>query len=265
MLPRWDPARLQQKIPFNLALVGGRKQGKSCAVSDLVLRMKGQFDLVIAFIGSAACNPVIHQIMVEHFDPRFFFSEWNTALLAQLLRQQEDLGEKKRSILILVDDVILSGQASEQLCHLCMRGRHFGISMIMCAVSYTTLPKKCRRSLDALLVYSLPMAGDMKVMTWEYATRNSMAEHVLRNLNDHECLVLETLQKQQQLFIWKADLLTLERTSSSPGHGISKTAPSSGSPSGRRTVRSQTGTGAPQNCTKSSVRVDETAVRTRVV
>ena len=98
MLPRWDPARLQQKIPFNLALVGGRKQGKSCAVSDLVLRMKGQFDLVIAFIGSAACNPVIHQIMVEHFDPRFFFSEWNTALLAQLLRQQEDLGEKKRSI-----------------------------------------------------------------------------------------------------------------------------------------------------------------------
>ena len=127
--------------------------------------MKGQFDLVIAFIGSAACNPVIHQIMVEHFDPRFFFSEWNTALLAQLLRQQEDLGEKKRSILILVDDVILSGQASEQLCHLCMRGRHFGISMIMCAVSYTTLPKKCRRSLDALLVYSLPMAGDMKVMT----------------------------------------------------------------------------------------------------
>lgn len=234
-------------------------------MSDLVLRMKGKFDLVVAFIGSAACNPVIHQIMVEHFDPRFFFSEWNTALIAQLLRQQEDLGENKRSILILVDDVILTGQASEQMCHLCMRGRHFGISMIMCAVSYTTLPKKCRRSLDVLLVYSLPMQGDMKVMTWEYATRNSMAEHVLRNLNDHECLVLETLQKQQQLFIWKADLLTLEKKSSSPARAISRTGSSSDSPSARRTAPRQTDTGAPQNRTKSLVRVDETHVRTRVV
>ena len=165
--------------------------------------MRHKFDLIVAFIGSAACNPVIHQIMRESFDPRFFFSEWNLGLLQKMLQQQEDLGPNKRSILVLVDDVILSGQASEQLCHLCRRGRHFGISLIMCAVSYTTLPTKCRRSRDALLVYSLPMAGDMKIMTWEYATRNSMAEHVLRNLNDHECLV------QQQLFIWTADLLTL--------------------------------------------------------
>ena len=33
-----------------------------------------------------------------------------------------------------------------------MRGRHFRISLAMCAVSYTTLPKRARRSLDTLLV-----------------------------------------------------------------------------------------------------------------
>ena len=72
MLPQWDPDRLQQKIPFNLALIGGRRQGKSTAVSDLVMRMRSRFDLIVAFIGSAACNPVIHHIMSESFDPRFF-------------------------------------------------------------------------------------------------------------------------------------------------------------------------------------------------
>ena len=74
-----------------------------------------KFDLVIAFIGSAACNPVIHQLMVEHWDPRFFFSRWDARLIECLLRQQEEAGPDKRNVLILVDDVILTGPAEDQL------------------------------------------------------------------------------------------------------------------------------------------------------
>ena len=238
MLPQWDPCRLAKKIPFNVALVGGRKQGKSTAVSDLVHRMSKKFDLVVAFIGSAACNPVLSEIMNQHFDPRFFFSYWKPQLITKLMEQQEALGSERRSILILVDDIILSGKAEEQLTHLAMRGRHFGISLMMCAVSYTTLPKKARRSLDVLLVYSLPMQGDMKVMTWEFAHKNSMAEHVLRNLGEHEALVLETLQRRQQLFIWKADVLTVEdhQTEELPERAILRTKPCDGSPSAHRTA-----------------------------
>ena len=131
-----------------------------------------------------------------------------------LLEQQEAAGTDKRSILILVDDVVLTGPAEDQLSHMAMRGRHFGISLIMCAVSYTTLPKKARRAMDALLVYSCPMQGDLKILTWEFASHTSMAEHALRNLDDHTALVLETLERRQQLFLWKADLLTVERRSS---------------------------------------------------
>ena len=207
MLPTWDPKRLEKKIPFNLGLVGGRRQGKSTAICDLLWRMRNRFDLVIAFIGSAACNPVLSTILENHFDPRFFFPNWNTDLIDAVLRQQETLGANKRSILLLVDDVVMTSKCEDQCCHIAMRGRHFGISLMMCGVSYTTLPKKARRSLDVLLCFSLPMQGDMKIMTWEYASKNSMAEHVLRNLGEHECLVLETLQKTQQLFIWKADLI----------------------------------------------------------
>ena len=75
MLPAWNPDRLAQKIPFNLGLVGGRKQGKSTAVSSLCQLMRKKFDLVIAFIGSASCNPVLQQQMVENWDPIFFFND----------------------------------------------------------------------------------------------------------------------------------------------------------------------------------------------
>ena len=117
---------------------------------------------------------------------------------------------KKREVLLLVDDVILTSKADEQLAHMGMRGRHFRISLMMCAVSYTSLPKRMRRSLDVLLIYSVPMRGDMQILTYEYCQgRCNVARCCLQSLQDHECLVLETLQKKQQLFMWKADLLEL--------------------------------------------------------
>jgi len=94
-----------------------------------------------------------------------------------------------------------------------LKGRRpvgFRISIMMCAVSYTSLPKRARRSLDTLLVFSCPMKGDEQVLTWEYCHNASMARMALSNLKEYECLVLETLQKKQSLFSWRADLLRLE-------------------------------------------------------
>ena len=77
----------------------------------------------------------------------------------------------------------------------------------MCAVSYTSLPKRSRRSLDTLLVFSCPMKGDMQILTWEYCQNQSMARFAMNSLKDYQCLVLETLEKRQSLFVWRADLL----------------------------------------------------------
>ncbi len=188
--------------------------------------LNNEFDLVICFIGSAACNPCLEYLLNEHWDPRFFFSEWDENLIDKLLRQQEELlaAGKTREVLLLVDDVILNSKADHQLAHMGMRGRHFRISLMMCAVSYTSLPKRMRRSLDVLMVYSVPMRGDMQVLTYEYCQgRVNVARCCLQSLKDHECLVLETLQKKQQLFMWKADLLEVDnRRSKSPDLSESK-------------------------------------------
>ena len=117
VLPTWDPNRLIERKPFNIALVGGRKQGKSTAQQDLIHRMSSEFDLVVCFIGSAACNPFLEHLLRTYWDPRFFFSEWDDRLIEKLLQQQEELLRtgRRRRVLILVDDVILTSSADEQL------------------------------------------------------------------------------------------------------------------------------------------------------
>ena len=211
-MPQWDPTRLTRKIPFNLALCGGRRQGKSTALADLLQRNASKFGLVVAFVGSAACNPVLEELMDTHWDPRFFFSAWNDELVQRLLQQQEELKRKglSRDVLIIIDDVILDGPARNSLENMAMRGRHFRISLACCAVSYVSLPKPVRRSLDCLLLFSCPMSGDLKVLTWEYARRSEMARFALDNLQRYECLVLETLERKQELFNWRANEVTLE-------------------------------------------------------
>jgi hypothetical protein len=138
-----------------------------------------------------------------------------------------------------MDDVILSSKAEDQICHMAMRGRHFNVSLMMCSVSYTTMPKRMRRALDVIMVFSCPMQGDMKILCWEFAHNATMAKFALTHLEEHNCLVLETLERRQKLFIWKANLLTLENEQS-PGHVKLKTAASRDSPSGCRKTRHQT-------------------------
>ena len=183
-------------------------------------------------VGSAACNPVLEALLHEHWDDRFFFPEWDNELMAKLLEQQESIqrGGAKREVLLLIDDVIMGSQAEEQLAHMCMRGRHFRVSVCMCAVSYTSLPKRARRSLDTLLVFSCPMKGDMQILTWEYCQNQQMARFAMNSLKEYQCLVLETLEKKQSLFVWRADLIGMEPESpaseSLPEPAKSETSPS---------------------------------------
>ena len=183
-------------------------------MADLLSRQSSDFDLVICMVGSAACNPQLEGLLDEHWDSRFFFSEWDFPMMEKLLSQQEELlgAGIRREVLIIIDDVILGSKAEDQIAHMAMRGRHFRISLAMCAVSYTSLPKRARRSLDVLLVFSCPMKGDMQCLTYEFCSNHGMARFAMNSLQEYECLVLETLEKKQSLFIWKANVVgTAER------------------------------------------------------
>ena len=213
MLEEWNPDRLTSKLPgANVLLCGIRRGGKSNCCSALIERTKKHFDLVIAFVGSASCNPVLEQQMIENgWDTRFFFSEYKDDLMTKLLQQQQELKKdgRIRRVLVIVDDVILQGKCKDSLANLGIRGRHFFVSIFMCCVSYTTCPKRLRRSLDCLLVFSLPMSGDLQVLTWEFASKVKMARFALDNLQKHQCLVLEKFDSNQKLYVYTAPLLSI--------------------------------------------------------
>ena len=126
--------------------------------------------------------------------------------MVKLMQQQETLklNGVERQVCVLVDDIVLSGRDEDSLAHLCLRGRHFNISVLACAVSYTTLPKRSRRSLDCLFLFSCPMSGDIDVLTKEYCSKTKMARYCLQNLPDWTSLVMETLQKRQRLYHFRA-------------------------------------------------------------
>ena len=195
-------------------------------MADLLSRQCNDFDLVICMVGSAACNPQLEGLLEKYWDERFFFSQWDFEMMSKLLRQQEELlaAGKKREVLIIIDDVISGSKAEDQIAHMAMRGRHFRISLAMCAVSYTSLPKRARRSLDTLLVFSCPMKGDMQCLTYEYCQNYGMARFAMNSLQEYECLVLETLEKKQSLFIWKANVVQTasEERSPSPDPSLSE-------------------------------------------
>ena len=186
--------------------------------------------------------------MERFWDPRFFFSQWDQRLIDKLLEQQEKLKKegRPRDVCILVDDVILTSSAEEQLSHMALRGRHFNISLCMAAVSYTSLPKRVRRSLDILFCYSCSMQGDRKILMWEYANNASMAGFMLKNLEEYQCLVLETCRRSQQLKLWRAGLLSPEdfRRSVCISHAELRRRALNGSPSARQLSSRLEGTNA---------------------
>ena len=131
MLSSWNPNRIIKKIPFNIALCGGRRMGKSTAVADLVFRMRKEFQLMICFVGSAALSG----LMERFWDDRFFFPAWNTEMMETLFKQQEDLKRKKveRKVCILVDDVVMPKTSS----HIWRCGEDISTLVSSCAPSAT--------------------------------------------------------------------------------------------------------------------------------
>ena len=69
-----------------------------------------------------------------------------------------------------------------------------------------------------------------------------MARFAMNSLKDYQCLVLETLEKKQSLFVWKADVIGLE--DEEPANELSQERAKSESGSSPETAAS---TGWPSN------------------
>ena len=66
VLTEWDPERIKDRVPLVLAAVGARRCGKSTSIAHLVYQMFNVFDLIVCFVGSAACSPTLEAMLEAH-------------------------------------------------------------------------------------------------------------------------------------------------------------------------------------------------------
>ena len=223
-MQKWNPGVLQDLRPFVVIMVGNRRQGKSYLCNHLCrgLVRRRQFDLVISFMGSAHCNPQLHEFLDTHGFGAFQFNKWDAALMERLEEQQLALiaEGRERHVLILVDDITMDYNDREQLSHLCIRGRHFFVSVMMLSVSYSNFHKSCRRSCDIICLFSLGCQTDKELMTKEFAHQQHRCEFYMRQVCEKEytCAVLNLNEKKQIVYYYRAP----EKTRAPPCRGSRK-------------------------------------------
>ena len=159
-------------------------------------------------MGSQHCNPQLHEFLDEEGFGAFQFNRWDSNLMDRLEAQQLTLmaRERDRNVLILVDDITLDHVQKEKLAHLCVRGRHFHVSVIMLSVSYSTFHKSCRRSTDFVCLFSMGCQTDRELMMKEFAHKQHQCEFFMSQIvaKEHTCAVLNLNEKNQNVYWYRA-------------------------------------------------------------
>ena len=184
-----------------------------------------RFDLVISFCGSYSCSPELATYFDARLDPRFMFDGFTVDFLQTLRAQQERLkaAGTPRDVLLLFDDCDMTPEQHSELGFFATRARHFNVSMFFCSVSYTSIPKSYRRSLDFLLLFSVPMSSDKKLLLQEYSRNPSFANWCINQLEPFHCLVLESGFKQELFIYTVPDFADNSRPAQNPtGAGLNE-------------------------------------------
>ena len=222
-MEQFDINRLRTYKPFVQLMVGNRRQGKSYLNNYLCQQLASDFDLIISFMGSQHCNPELHAFLESVGYEDFQFNQWDNDLMARLEQQQIEIMRqgRVRSVLILVDDITLDFTEKEKLAHLCIRGRHFHVSVSMLSVSYSSFHKSCRRSCDFIYLFSLGCCTDRELMMNEFAHRRHTCEFYMQQIvvKPYTCAVLDLNEKEQKIYWFRAP---------SSGPAIERSAPENG-------------------------------------
>jgi len=159
-------------------------------------------------MGSQHCNPELHLFLDEAGFGAFQFHKWDSVLMERLEAQQLELMEtgRERNVLILVDDITLDHVEKEKLAHLCVRGRHFHVSVMMLSVSYSNFHKSCRRSSDFICLFSMGCQSDRELMMKEFAHKQHQCEFFMNQIvkKDHTAAILNLNEKNQNVYWYRA-------------------------------------------------------------
>ena len=201
--------RFYNKLPLCSAWIGYRKSGKSLSASMVIryLVSRNSFKRIILFLGNEYCNPELVKLVKHKFDERLIFTRFSEELLSTIIKQQKKLRDisEDNTLLIVFDDVYTArGRNGEMMNKIFQSGRHFLISCIVLAVSWSDIAPSCRRSLDFAILYSNITLYDTDFLTKTFLNRNLIpkAKYALKTNSLYTALCIET-SPVQKLFLLK--------------------------------------------------------------
>ena len=182
---------------------------------------------MISFMGSQHCNPELHTFLEQAGFGDFQFHKWDSELMDRLEAQQLMLMalDRERHVLILVDDITLDHVEREKLAHLCVRGRHFHVSVMMLSVSYSTFHKSCRRSSDFVCLFNMGCQTDRELMMKEFAHKQHQCEFFMSQIvaKEHTAAILNLNEKQQNVYWYRAPTMLQTPTAAPCRTGLERT------------------------------------------
>lgn len=147
--------------PFLLLVNGGVRSGKSCLIANLAYRReyyRGVFDKIILISPTAHADPTFRAF---NEDPKAEVHAPDSpasldASISHVIAEAAPGGEPDgQTRLVIVDDCAAFVRNGDQLCGLCTRYRHYGISLIVSAQYYLRLPPVIRTNATAIVVFKV--------------------------------------------------------------------------------------------------------------
>ena len=110
----------------------------------------------------------------------------------------------------IMDDAPVDKDTRNAIIEVGFRGRHYGVSLWILAISFVMAPKPLRRSLDCLIILSgLPLQSDRKALTEDFC--GGAPQHALwalENLKTHQALVCLLTKGRFNMYVYRARNIT---------------------------------------------------------
>jgi len=176
------------KLPLRQIFSSPSHSGKTTILSSYITDIyRGCFERIYIFSPSIELDStwipakeyISKNIKKSKDEPEFFYDEWNSEALAEILETQKKIIEHQKkdkdtkrlfSICVIIDDFADNCQicrSNKSLMELFVRGRHSQISVIVSSQKYALLSPTLRCNQSQLIVFKIRNAQDLEMIIGE--------------------------------------------------------------------------------------------------
>ncbi|KAI8916683.1 hypothetical protein DFJ77DRAFT_510120 [Powellomyces hirtus] len=158
-----------QDPPLCTTLIAPRKSGKSALVAGLIEDVYAKvFSKVVIMSDTVMYNKSIKELAKKTKHKNIYFTdEVTNASIKEILEEQKELSNNGKTLLLMIDDAGDNAQGKElnkELSKLYTRGRHFGISSMVCIQSVSGhLTRKMKNNTTEFIIFK-NNAEDMEAL-----------------------------------------------------------------------------------------------------